>query len=56
MKKKSTDKNLALNKQTISHLTDRELHEIKGGSQEPCWENLWTLYNCDVVYTGPPTG
>jgi hypothetical protein len=41
-----------LNKQTISTLDSKELSEIKAGN-DACWENLWTLYYCKVVYTGP---
>lgn len=50
---KPTNK-LELNKQTISNLTSQELSDIKAGQQVPCWENLWTLYHCDVMYTGDP--
>lgn len=50
---KPTDK-LELNKQTISDLTTKELSDIKAGGQDPCWENIWTLYHCDVMYTGDP--
>jgi hypothetical protein len=45
-------KKLVLNKQTISTLDSKELSEIKAG-YDACWENLWTLYYCKVVYTGP---
>lgn len=45
-------KKLVLNKQTVSTLASKELIEIKAGVN-PCWENLWTIYHCDVVYTKP---
>lgn len=41
-----------LKKQTISNLIPGELKKIRGGVCNPCWENLWTLYHCDVIYTG----
>jgi hypothetical protein len=47
-------KKLVLNKQTVSTLASKELSEIKAGACDPCWENLWTLYYCKVIYTGPP--
>jgi natural product precursor len=43
-------KKLELKKRTVANLTKQEMSEIKGGYRA-CWENLWTLYNCDVVYT-----
>ena len=52
-------KKLNLNKQTIANLKRQELSDIRAGNdrqQRACWENLWTLYHCDVVYTGPATG
>jgi hypothetical protein len=47
---------LELNKQTIDDLTKDDLQEIRAGKAkyEPCWENLWTLYHCNVMYTGDP--
>lgn len=48
--KESKTKKLNLGKQTISNLTTKELKETKAGLK-PCWENLWTLYHCDVIYT-----
>jgi hypothetical protein len=53
-KKVLNAKKLELNKQTIVNLTNEELEDIKAGKHDPCWENLWTLYHCDVMYTGPP--
>lgn len=44
-------KKLELNKQTVSNLTDAQLHEIKAGQQPACWENLWTIYYCDYIWT-----
>jgi hypothetical protein len=44
-------KKLKLNKQTVSDLSRDELSNIKAGAQKGCWENIWTLYSCDVVYT-----
>ncbi|MCK4762386.1 MAG: class I lanthipeptide [Candidatus Aminicenantes bacterium] len=46
-------KKLSLNKKTIANLTKQELSEIKAG-YKPCWENLWTMYHCDLFYTGTP--
>lgn len=43
-------KKLELKKRTIANLTNEEMKEVKGGLKA-CWENLWTLYHCDVVYT-----
>ncbi len=45
-------KRLVLYKQTISTLGSKELSKIKAGIA--CWENLWTLYHCDVIYTREP--
>jgi hypothetical protein len=53
-KKGHETKKLELNKQTIDNLTNEELADIKAGAHKPCWENLWTLYHCDVMYTGDP--
>jgi hypothetical protein len=47
-------KKLRLNKQTVSNLSRSDLSDIKAGGQPGCWENLWTWYYCDVVYTGMP--
>lgn len=45
---------LILNKTTVSTLTDEKQKSILAGAAEipPCWENLWSLYHCDVIYTG----
>jgi natural product precursor len=53
-KRIQSGRKLELNKNTIANLTGKEMKEIKGGRKDPCWENLWTLYYCDVVYTGEP--
>lgn len=47
------NKKLKLNKQTVSDLSRKELSQIRAG-EKACWENLWTMYNCDVVYTLQP--
>ncbi|MDQ1350074.1 MAG: hypothetical protein QG657_375 [Acidobacteriota bacterium] len=46
-------KKLKLNKRTVSNLSRADLSGIKAGVQRGCWENLWTMYYCDVIYTGP---
>jgi hypothetical protein len=54
-KNDETQTKLEFNKKTISNLTKNELGEVKAGiDQEQCWENLWTLYHCDVIYTADP--
>ncbi len=52
--KESTVKKLELNKHTISNLNHDEMNGVKAGKCDPCWENLWTIYHCDVIYTGEP--
>jgi hypothetical protein len=60
MKRKRPGKKLTLNKETVAHLETlgrKEQKEVKGAdaaAYEPCWENLWTLYHCKVMYTGDP--
>ncbi|MCP5047941.1 MAG: hypothetical protein GY940_12265 [bacterium] len=49
---KQDKKKLELNKQTVAHLSQEELSEIKAGKFTKCWENLWTLYYCGLVWTG----
>jgi hypothetical protein len=51
--KESTVKTLKLNKQSISDLNNAEMKDVKAGGIA-CWENLWTVYHCDVVYTREP--
>ena len=55
---KKNEVKLTLNKQTIADLTGAEMGEAKGGDYyTPCWENLWSYYNCDGLWTGNlPTG
>lgn len=49
-------KKLALNKETVSNLdilTREAQREIAAGNAySDCWENLWTMYYCDVIWTG----
>lgn len=45
-------KKLELKKRTIANLSKTEMSEIKAGGFAACWENLWTLYYCDIVCTG----
>ncbi|MCX6583869.1 MAG: class I lanthipeptide [Candidatus Aminicenantes bacterium] len=47
-------KKLKLNKRTVSNLSREDLSDIKAGGQRGCWENLWTMYYCEIVYTGAP--
>lgn len=50
-------KKLELNKKTIAGVNWQELKKIKAGGEaafKACWENLWTLYYCDLIYTGIP--
>ena len=43
---------LTLNKETISDLSKNQMGVARGGKQQPaCWENLWTMYECDVIRT-----
>jgi len=41
---------LTLKKETIADLTRNELSQIKAG-YNPCWENTWTMYHCDLFCT-----
>jgi len=57
MKVKKSGKKLTLNKETVANLETlgrNDLQEVKGAAQTPCWENLWTMYKCEYMYTGPP--
>lgn len=48
---------LKLNKSTVSILSKDDLKQIDGHKLDAaaaCWENLWTLYECDVAYTSYP--
>lgn len=40
-----------LNKKTISNLSKGDLIKAKAGIQDGCWENLYTIYHCDVIWT-----
>jgi hypothetical protein len=43
-------KKLILNKQTISALTRQHYNNALGwGDPFRCFENLWTLYYCDMI-------
>jgi len=44
-------KKLELKKKTIANLTKKEMSEAKAGYKK-CWENLWSLYYCDYIWTG----
>lgn len=52
-KKNDIQKKLEMNKETISNLTKSELSKVSAGrdGQDACWENIWTLYHCEVVFT-----
>jgi len=54
MKEEKSIKKLALKKATVSNLdvlTREAQHNIKA-AYKGCWENLWTLYYCDLIWTG----
>ncbi len=54
MKNSKDLKKLVLNKETISNLEilSSEFQQgIKAG-YKACWENLWTAYYCDKIWTG----
>jgi hypothetical protein len=43
-------KKLILNKHTLSRLTERHFNNALGwGDPYKCFENLWTLYYCDMI-------
>ena len=49
------NKKLVLNRTTVATLTGDEQKKILAGADteySKCWENLWTWYHCDMVYTG----
>jgi len=52
--KTNENKKLTLNKSTVAHLTGEEQQHILAGAEDipACWENLWTIYHCNVIYTG----
>jgi hypothetical protein len=54
MKEKKTLKKLELKKETVANLnilTRKEMSEVEGAFRA-CWENLWTLYYCTLIWTG----
>lgn len=54
--KTNENKKLTLNKSTVATLTGDEQKKVLAGAADTeypkCWENLWTLYHCDMVWTG----
>ena len=54
--KTKENKKLVLNKTTIATLNGDEQKNILAGADpleySACWENLWTAYHCDMVWTG----
>jgi len=56
MKETKTIKKLELKKETVtdlSTLSHKEMKDVKGAADyKACWENLWTMYYCDVMWTG----
>ena len=54
MKEKKTLKKLTLNKETVANLEilSREAQAEVKGAYDGCWENLYTLYYCRLIYTG----
>lgn len=51
MKENQSNKKLVLKKETVAHLDNDKMAKIRGGEHTGCWENLWTLYHCGVIYT-----
>ena len=54
MKEKKTLKKLELKKETVANLdilTRKEMSKVEG-AYKACWENLWTVYYCAVIWTG----
>ncbi len=49
-------KKLELKKETVARLSKEELDDVRARGPIPCWENIWTLYECGAVYTGPFPG
>lgn len=54
MKNSKDLKKLILNKETISNLEvlSKELQQDIKAGYKACWENLWTAYYCDKIWTG----
>lgn len=48
---------IPFNKETIVNLPHDVLAEIKAGMDKfaGCWENLWTVRECEYVQTSTPT-
>ncbi len=51
MKNQTKHRKLVLKKQSIAELSEKKMSVIRGGF-EGCWENLWTGYHCDIVWSG----
>lgn len=60
-KKRNLKKKLAVKKETVSNLgnseveglSTKEMNELKAAKNfTACWENLWTIYFCRLVWTG----
>jgi hypothetical protein len=54
MKERKDERKLTLSRQTVTNLSKEALKDIRAGGDIACWENLWTLYHCDVIYTRLP--
>ena len=54
MKEQKSVKKLKLNKETVSNLDvlSREDQRDVKAAFLACWENLWTLYYCKLIWTG----
>ncbi|MCP4216652.1 MAG: hypothetical protein GY765_18515 [bacterium] len=54
--KNNNEKKLVLNKETVAHLRNKDMGNVLAGKgdQKGCWENLWTMYHCDVFGTTTP--
>lgn len=54
MKELYETKRLTLNKKTISNLDilSRAAQNLFNGGYKKCWENLWTKYYCDKIWSG----
>lgn len=54
--KTKENKKLTLNKTTVATLTGAQQRNILAGAADDeysaCWENLLTLYHCDLIWTG----
>jgi len=54
MKERKSVQKLVLNKSTVSNLDvlSREAQRDILAAYKGCWENLWTLYYCKLIWTG----